>query len=483
MGTDFDKKTHEEMLDWLDHANSGEIQAAADRLVSAASEIRKIAEDLKVRPQWVEWKGKGADAFRTWSADLANATLRLGDYSEGVSKWLGEASNAIASAQTSIPRTEAGAQAKLEAALAARNDPDASAVEKKSAETLIESGQRNRADAAAQMRRLSQTYSFSSLQMASLEKPVFPAMPEVIAPDGAGDRAGSGEHLQRDGGASGAAEGHVGRATASVRGPEPEGGAVTQSGTASTPSSAVHAVSRPVGMDIDSVAVLPDTSAVTPVTPPAVPSGGTADRTGTPALGAVPPIVSTSPVSPPATTGGGRNPGGVRQPVTSAGRVGPGIGPLGRPAGGDGIVGGRPAPQTSGRPTGGLPRGTVIGGEGTQSGRAPMGHGMGAGGIGGGQSGIVGGRRLAGETGGVVGGRSQQFGRASARPFTPGGTGLVRGTEGVGAGGPAGRAGAVTPQRQGDSRRNEREERPDYLTEDEETWQPNGRRVVPPVID
>ncbi|MEU2837471.1 hypothetical protein ABZ776_10315 [Streptomyces sp. NPDC007076] len=140
MSPTFDNMSHERMLEWLDAARSGEIQGAADRLLSAASEIRKIAEDLKVRPQWVEWKGQGADAFRTWSADLANATLRLADYSEGASKWLGEASNAIASVQSSIPRTEAGAQANLEAALAARNDPDASDVARKSAETLIESG-------------------------------------------------------------------------------------------------------------------------------------------------------------------------------------------------------------------------------------------------------------------------------------------------------------------------------------------------------
>lgn len=32
-------------------------------------------------------------------------------------------------------------------------------------------------------------------------------------------------------------------------------------------------------------------------------------------------------------------------------------------------------------------------------------------------------------------------------------------------------------------RRDEGGERPDYLTEDEETWQQGGRRVVPPVID
>lgn len=114
-----------------------------------------------------------------------------------------------------------------------------------------------------------------------------------------------------------------------------------------------------------------------------------------------------------------------------------------------------------------------------------MGHGAGMGGAGGSRNGIVGGRRLAGEVGGVVGGRPQQSRRTSDRPFTPGGTGLVQGatsTEGARGAGPVGRGGAVTPQRPGDLRRDEGE-RPDYLVEDEETWRQGHRRVVPPVID
>jgi hypothetical protein len=115
-------------------------------------------------------------------------------------------------------------------------------------------------------------------------------------------------------------------------------------------------------------------------------------------------------------------------------------------------------------------------------------HGGGAmGGVG--QSGISGGRRLASETGGVVGGRPQQGGQNSARPFTPGGSGLVRGTNANAGGGAhagqAGRAGAIPAASScANPRRDERNgERPDYLSEDEETWQQGGRRVVPPVID
>ncbi|MEV6535434.1 translation initiation factor IF-2, partial [Streptomyces sp. NPDC051639] len=134
--TSFEDMSHEQMLAWLDQANAGTVQAAAARLTAAAKEIRKIAEELKVRPQYVEWKGEGADAFRTWTGDLANATLRLGDFGEDSATWLGHASDAIAQAQVSIPRDKAGAQANLDAATAAHNDPDAATVSHKSTTEL-----------------------------------------------------------------------------------------------------------------------------------------------------------------------------------------------------------------------------------------------------------------------------------------------------------------------------------------------------------
>lgn len=164
-------------------------------------------------------------------------------------------------------------------------------------------------------------------------------------------------------------------------------------------------------------------------------------------------------------TGGTSN---QRGPVTGGQRAG-----LHVPR--EGISGGRQVQSTQGRPATGLPRSTAIGTEqggrnGTGMGRG-MGGGMGGsmgGGMGAGQNGISGGRRLAGETGGVVGGKAQRPGTAAggARPFTPGGSGLVRGG---------------TTQ-VGEQREEQNRERPDYLVEDEETWQ-QGRRVAPPVID
>lgn len=477
-GTPFDSMSHETMLAWLDKANSGAIQGASDRLVSAATEIRKIAEDLKVRPQMVEWKGEGADAFRTWSADLANATLRLGDYSEGASKWLAQASGALASAQVAIPRTDASAEANLEAAQAARNDPDASAVQKKSLETLLAAKESNRQEAAAQMRRLAQSYSFSASQMDGLEKPVFPPPPGAIVPERVSDRDSAGQDYVRDGASGGAGSGATGYAST-----VPVTGGPDATRVQDSPALRAPAQSAPVDMEIDGVATLPPSPTTTPaVSPPVPPVTGKTD-----AILPIGPMATTPPVGsrstpPPGLVTPGKQVTATTRPPGLPGPSALGTGPASRlPR--DGITGGRPVAQTTGRPTGGLPRGTVVGGEGTHAGRAPMGHGGGMGGVGANQSGIVGGRRLAGETGGVVGGRPPQPGRTSTRPFTPGGTGLVRNsasTEGARQAGSAGRGSST--QRPGESRRDERE-RPDYLVEDEETWQQGSRRIVPPVID
>ncbi|MFE6667719.1 hypothetical protein ACFVFH_29700 [Streptomyces sp. NPDC057697] len=476
MSPTFDNMSHEQMLEWLDTARSGEIQGAADRLLTAATEIRKIAEDLKIRPQWVEWKGQGADAFRSWSADLANATLRLGDYSAGASKWLDEASNAIASVQASIPRTEAGARANLEAALAARNDPDASDVAKRSAETLIESGKRNREEAAAQMRRLSQTYMFASSQMTSLEKPVFPVMPKAIALQGADTRDGRQAGQVSPGTAPASASTGEAFPSASGHRAEATAEAPASAGSASaTPHMISPSASRSVDMGIDGLTALPDTQP-SPVANPAGPPTGPRPDNPSPTSGIIPLAPHGGPSVPRTTSGGAGRTGLPRPPVSAPGVTPPGPGPLGRAAGPNGVTGGRLVPPEPGRSAVGIPRGTVIGNE-TPRGTAAIGRTPSVGGgVGSGVSPITGGssRRLAGEPGGVVGGRQPQ-GLGPARPFTPGGSGLVRG------------AAAGGPTRSGPGRRStgrdENGERPDYLVEDDETWQQGGRRVVPPVID
>lgn len=337
-GTPFDSMTHETMLAWLDKANSGAIQGASDRLLSAATEIRKIAEDLKVRPQTVEWKGEGATAFRTWGADLANATLRLGDYSEGASKWLAQASDALASAQVAIPRTDAGAQANLDAAKAARNDPDASAIEKKSLETLLAAKESNRQEAAAEMRRLAQSYQFSASQMDGLEKPVFPPPPGEFVPDRK-ETISDGETWGSTGSGPG---GHSGssRTTYGSSASTSDINGVLGSSIPHGLKVPVHS-DTPVDMEIDGVATLPPTSSTNTVTPSVPPTTGNAEGVLPPRLMNTPRPFGGGPIPLQGPVAGGKAVSGLRPPALP-GQGGLTAGPASRLPREGGIIGGRP---------------------------------------------------------------------------------------------------------------------------------------------
>ncbi|MGW1651327.1 WXG100 family type VII secretion target [Streptomyces atratus] len=474
--------SHERMIAWLEKASSEAVQAAADRLSSAATEIDKIGEELKIRPQIVDWEGEGANSFRTWSADLANATLRLGLYSREASKRLGEAAEAIALAKAAAPHPQPGAEATLKAALSVPNDPDASALARKL---------HTEKDAMArEMTKLSQAYNQSVDGIGALKKPEFPPPPQVIAPHDDQSHIGEqGGHIGPGAGYGSAASG-TGYAAAPGHSTDAAPGVTRPVGGMDvSPHTVSPSVSRPVDMSIDGLAVLPDAPSspvANPVAPP--PTGPRPDTVFPPTVGTIPPAPSTGPFVP-RTSGGGRATGMPRLPVSPQGVSPFGPGPLGRSAGPNGTSGGRVVPPGAGRPAVGIPRGTVIGSE-NAHGQTPMGRapGMG-GGVGPGVSANAagGGRRLAGEIGGVVGGHQQQ-GRAGTRPFTPGGSGLVRGGasgDSERGAGLAGRGGGMAPQgsRMPATGRDEGGERPNYLVEDDETWQQGGRRVVPPVID
>ncbi len=459
-GTSFESMSHEQMLAWLDQANAGEVQAAADRLTAAAKEIRKIADELKVRPQWVAWKGDGAEAFRTWADDLANSTHRLGDFSEGAGKWLSHASGAIATAQASTPRDTKSAQANLDAANAAHNDPDAAAVRTKSAGELAAlkaDREKVRLEAAAQMRKLGQSYDQSATQMNSLERPKFPPPPTSITPvigQSSEDitRPGSGTAGRADSGSvsSGTAR-SAGTSRTERRVVEP--GIVADLPTSTVPSGHVHpsTIAPAAHVGIDSVTVQPEVHqrSTGPVdVPPTTARPDT--QVPLPTNGPVAPL-PRGPVRLPSTSAGtGRPVGGGRlpaQPVQGpAGRaVGRGIadvsrtpgrnlpsstGPVGRAisnqnptfgrggTSGSGITGGRPAaPSSTGKPMGRAlgpsPGGEPAAGRGSTS-RLPNAGVTG-------QpvtrtSGPTSGRSGATPRDGIVGGTPQRTGGAPARP-------------------------------------------------------------------
>ncbi|MFH8425529.1 WXG100 family type VII secretion target [Streptomyces sp. NPDC018038] len=496
-GTDFRSMSHQQMLAWLDEASTFYVGNAAGRLKAAAEEMHRIATQLKNRSGRVAWEGEAEKAFNEWAESVVSSTHALGDFSTDAAKWMDNAAEAIATAQSAIPRytSHESAKANLAAAQKYRNDPDSQTIARNAKSQMaaseelkaIEAKEKaNQQAAAAEMEKLSSSYQWSSFNMTSLTPPTFPPPPGDFVP-ASGQQRGSDPTSTGYGPQGEKYAGGTERATGTSTSPSQPDTRTTpdtsiplppSSGDPSGPKHVVRPDVKPdvpVDIGLDSV----DTK-----TPPTT-TGPTTQTPGTPPPitkpeGSTPPFVTTTGMPPLTAKGGPGVPpptgpvtGGTRNPLGTTGPRGlaTGPGPLGGPR--EGISGGKAVPNTMGRPQTGLPRSTVIGtepGRGTGMGRAPMGGGaMGGpmGGAGAGQNGITGGRRLAGEAGGVVGGRAQRAAAAggTARPFTPGGSGLVRG-------------GSTQPG----EREETKGERPDYLVEDEETWQ-QGRRVAPPVID
>ncbi|MEV8627403.1 hypothetical protein [Streptomyces sp. NPDC051079] len=505
--------SNEQLLAMLTPLKNGKADLLSQKLKSAGSEIFAIGSELRLRAGLLRWEGEGADAFREWAGATGLATMKLGQYATKAGTCLTDVSQAITEASSGVEglaKNSAAAKTNYANAqktlYAANHDPDAGPTAKKDASADMTAAaatrESTRVEAMMKLRSLGQTYTHSGTQINNEPMPEFPPPAGFLGkdwvtpqnykqlPTGTNSRTtrstGTADSTSTRSRSTGQSEGSV---VGSTDGGTTRPGGSTDRGTVIPDQN--------VNLGIDGTTVLPDKPttptgptgtvppkpdgpttypSVIPTVPPTHPNGGGSQR------GVVPPSLGG---------GGGKTiPGG--RGLTGPVLTGPGGTASARMPRDTGITGGRAVPPTGGRPTGGLPRSTVIGTEGGVTGRGPMGGGgtMGHGGTGG-QSGAAAGRRLATETGGVVGGRAaQRPGQAAGRPFTPGGTGLVRGGQsgpggsGAGQGRPV--AGGVrgAAGQTGDGRDEERRgERPDYLTEDEETWQQGSRRVVPPVVD
>ncbi|MFD7630433.1 WXG100 family type VII secretion target [Streptomyces sp. NPDC059851] len=485
MATNFEGFTHQQLLAMVASIDSETVKSRATQLTTATTTIREIGNALKTT-KVTGWEGTAAQAFANWADQAGSATLRLADLSEAGGKWMTEAAQIMVEVKKNIPPYDQSAADNLKASKDYRNDPDAQQMGREAWSKL--SGDHQKAVDA--LTKLAGAYEQSATQIGKVEIPTFPPPPGPFQPKG----VDGSQDVGRPGGGYGGTSGSAGVAytPASPPGSGPysdsgdSGGGLGRPDINRPPTTGPAPVvpDRDVDVDLDNVAVLPDKTVPPVTTPPNIPSPGPGGPTP---VGPVPPVAF------PPLGGGPTLPGGggpvsklppVPSPPASGGKIG-GVPPLPRDTG---IVGGRQV--TVGGPTPGIPRGTVIGTEG------PMGGGRTGGGVGGmhpgmggpqvgGPGGSATGRRLAMEPGGVVAGRQPgMIGRTpiGGQPFTQGGAGLVRKEAGIGsARGPVGHLGAGV-HASGNRRDQQTGERPDYLSEDDETWRSNGR-VVPPVID
>ncbi|MDV9172232.1 hypothetical protein R6V09_19230 [Streptomyces sp. W16] len=532
--TDFDSTDLglNELLDLIEQSDPADLESSGKALWDARDAIKAAATELDGHINRVEWIGESGEAFRAWGGNLVTNTHHLSDYAGAAGDQITAAAVGLASVRGAMPSRDTEADRKRPHVFT-----EAEKVANKAEYTAAVKVEKDRQEAINQMNRLASYYSVSEEAMASLpvKQPEFSSMPDVGVPKPAAEYRVEPVSTTRSDGVTGPASPTSHHATGVTTGD------ATGHGTGETPTPAKHVPDRttypdiPVGTNIDSVGTLPPAS-LTPV------NGHTSPVTGTPATGVGPVSGFDSGFGTPMpNAASSRNMGGgIRTPASAQGRVGtsgssnsgrsagrgttnqmgraaaPGqsaakgggtgakSSPMGRGisggtprAGGasssratggsatgagrtNGVVGGRPS-NAAGKPGQGgskMPRGTIIGAEEAANSRSATSRP--------GQRGVFGAPESTGRPGSSTGsprsGTSSSDGvtgspaerntaaRAERNGMTRGGTGLVRGPAGHG--------------KPGENRSAQRDSRPDYLTEDEETHLPtNPRRDVPPVIN
>ncbi|GAA3390162.1 hypothetical protein [Streptomyces roseoviridis] len=456
MSGEFEGKSLDALYAMIASAKPEEITSTGEALAAAVPKILDIAADLRHYISRVQWEGEGAEAFRKWGAGMVSETLVLGDFTKVVSEEMKRAGAALREAKSSVPKPAGMCFA----------DP-----EKEKARQEAETGPKLQ-EAIAAMRRLSSYYTATNNRISSERQPDFkPMTGEVWVSEreiGTGSGTGSGTHSGTGTGSTESSHTSLRRADESI----------TSNGTdrqirderiTLPPTAPTRPPESEVDTNLDSVTITPETPTKPTVQPPAVQP---------PSTNGPQPVV-LPPVAPP--LGPQTNPQIGPQGRTShpglpgpAGRSNPfSPSPLGPGPRAEGITGGRQVPGRPGmgQPVGRPPMATVIGEErASQYGRGAAGlHAPGAMGPGAptGGPGAGSGRRLATQPGGTVGGPSAS-GVTGRSAFTPGGTGLVR---------------PPASTEPGQEERRSSRRRPDYLSEDEETWNSGQRPIVPPVID
>ncbi|WTP16968.1 hypothetical protein OHT93_27900 [Streptomyces sp. NBC_00191] len=509
------------MIDLVENTNPADLENAGLALWKARDAIREAARELKDHIAKVEWKGEAGNEFRSFGTDLVAHAEKLGTFADVAGTQITVAGTGLASVH--MPPRDDRLVKKTVADIAAPGRVEGNPDYDKAVKV-----EKDRQEAINQMNRLASYYAVSEQTLAAQEPPRFERALKANVPRPAGfDRSpepssgATATGVESSG--TTAPQSPSGHADSSVTGRESRAEAI---------GTVAPAPDRNTSVEIDSVAAPPPpTTSPGPAPAPAVtgptgPAGGPvppmANGLANPVKGGAPRPTSASGVSKAGGQGtssvgrpgaaGSRNgaaghpspvgrQGGVGASSPATGRAGAArpvgaagqnpaagrAGTAGSPAGrggtgatgsragrGNGIVGGNPQRAAGGSSGSRLPRGTVVGGEGTTPGRTSTGRTS--------QQGVVGakpangasrpGGRGTASSNGVVG--TPRGGAPGARPgaggFTQGGAGLVRSTTG-------------RNQRENEEQERTGSARPDYLTEDEETWAARQRGAVPPVIE
>ncbi|MYT34694.1 hypothetical protein GTY66_01205 [Streptomyces sp. SID8356] len=487
--TSFEGHDLNAIIDLVKNSNPADLENAGEALWRARDAIRSAAKELADHIDKVDWQGESGEAFRKWGKGLAGHATKLSDFADVAGTQITVAGTGLASVRNSMPPPDRRMiQTDMDDILfPARTETNPVYAEALTVE-------KNRQEAINQINRLASYYAVSEEVLAGLEPPRFDQRLGIDVPKPRALRSGP------------AAEGGVptgGNRLSDAPAPSPGVRAVTggpdgPGGSVSLPAAEylgpAPVLDKNTSTEINSVATptAPNTAIGTAPTPSITNSPG-------PGTTPTPPMAPSFGNSVPSSSSRAAGPVGVPRSASQS-AVGPGrptsagAGPTS--GGGAGTPVGRPSPMASGpSATGRFAGGTqppMAGQSGVMGGRPVAAHGGTA----------VPGSSRAGQSSGIVGGTPQRA--ASGTSGTGGTRGVPRGTV-IGAPGSSGSAsrgasgsgtkgftagGAGLVRGPVGRRKTDRKDeettgstRPDYLTEDEETWAARRRGAVPPVVE
>ncbi|MFF9343476.1 hypothetical protein ACF1CG_27435 [Streptomyces sp. NPDC014773] len=531
--TSFEGQRLNAMLDLLESAQPARLAEAGRALEKATTDLNKAAKALDAFVRSVDWKGEAAIEFQRYGSEVVTYAWGIGKVANAVSAQMKVANDGLTSVRNAAPPRDTRADQRKPSEFT-----ELEKTEKKEEYQKAVAVEKDRQEAINQMNRLASFYAVSQSTLAAQEMPKPPETYKAGVPKPLGDvfrGSDPGPSSSRDS-LSRESSGHISatedRATQTVprTGDQLDGSDPIRQQPSGTKVQ-IDAVATPPAPTITNTAPTPTAPTSTaPPTSPTMPPPvalGTPPRTGGPKVTSTPGMPRTAtgrtgmgratgpstspamgrssggprstpamgraanPMTSPATgrSGGPANPamgrvgnpasspatgrstgpmgraGGPQatgQSATQAGRATPQTGratgsaqsATGRAARSNPIVGGTPQRTTSGSTGSRIPKGTVVGSEGPAAGRATGARPS--------QAGVVGANN----------------GKTAPRPAgrgTPSSNGVV--------GSPRGMGGRGTQRPDRDDQDREGSSRPDYLTEDEETWTNRRRGAVPPVID
>ncbi|MBT2370073.1 hypothetical protein J7E88_33590 [Streptomyces sp. ISL-10] len=511
--SDFEGRQLNDLIDLVENTNPADLENAGNALWSARDALRDAAGELLSYVNKVEWKGESGEEFKSFGRALAGHAGELAKFADVAGTQITVAGTGLASVKMP-PRDTRAVKRKPESI-----PPEERAANKAEYDKAVQV-EKDRQEAINQMYKLASYYAVSEQTLAAQEPPEFKRTLKANVPP----PSATYSQPQRE------AAANAGLADGASRDDLSDAGSRSSEGSTRTEPVGTVAPARQTNtsMEIDSVLTQTPPTTPAPQAPVSPPTGPNPSPTSP--MPPVAPFLNQTKGGPrplqstglPRTTGPAKGPVGrvggsettpaVGRPGPSNGKGGqppmgrtggpgplnatnqnPGVGraggppnaPVGRGANQqptrasrtgrtDGIIGGRPQRPTGPSSASRIPGGKVIGVDATPTGRT------GGGRIG--QHGVVGsppantgartGARPVAGPNGVVG--TPRAGATGSRPgaggFTQGGSGLARGARN---------------REKAENEEQERTEssRPDYLTEDEETWEARRRNAVPPVID